>query len=335
MKLALAFFLQLIIFRNSYSQVDSSTRRIMFYNVENFFDTSDDSLKDDNEFLPYGVRRWNSKRYYKKVNSLYKTIISAGEWSPPDIIAFCEIENKNILKDLVYNTYLMKFSYEIVHEDSPDRRGIDVCLIFRTQAVRLINYKYLIPKTTKLEPFTTRSVLYARFLIEKDSIHMFVNHWPSRRGGVLAGEENRQDISDMIRFRIDSILKNNQNSKIIVIGDFNCTPEDKIIRDFMNSSDSLKILLNLAESLSRRGLGTYRYAGAWEMIDQVIVTKGLLDCRKGLFTNMSGMRIFKPDFLLQRDTKYPGQSPFPTYRGYKYSGGYSDHLPILLDLAVR
>jgi predicted extracellular nuclease len=334
MKSVVACFFLVIISWHCYYQIEPGVRRIMFYNVENFFDTSDDSLKDDNEFLPDGVRRWNSKRYYKKLSSLYKTIIAAGDWAPPAIIAFCEIENRNVLKDLLNNTYLNKFGYDIVHEDSPDRRGIDVCLVFRTQEVSLVYYKYLIPKTANSD-FTSRSVLYAKFLIGNDSIHMFVNHWPSRRGGVLSGEENRKDISNMIRSRIDSLIDDNPKSKILVMGDFNCTPEDEIIQDFIKSSDTLKSLNNLAESLSTRGSGTYRYAGSWEMIDQVMVTKSFLDCKDGLFTSQARMRIFKPDFLLQNDSKYPGVSPFPTYRGYKYVGGFSDHLPVLLDLEFR
>jgi hypothetical protein len=213
MKLQVACFFFLIICGKGYSQIESDARRIMFYNVENFFDTSDDSLKDDNEFLPDGVRRWNLKRYYNKINSLYKIIIAAGEWAPPDIVAFCEIEKRKILNDLRYNTYLKKFNYDIVHEESPDRRGIDVCLIYRKQTVRLIYYKYLIPLTGGMQ-FTSRSVLYAKFLIGSDSLHIFVNHWPSRRGGVLAGEDDRHDITKMLRFAVDSVIDSYQKAKI-------------------------------------------------------------------------------------------------------------------------
>lgn len=333
MKILIAFIFIFIITGHCYSQADSASRRIMFYNVENFFDTSDDSLKDDNEFLPDGVMRWNQKRYFKKINSLYKTIIAAGGWSPPDIVALCEVEHKSILKDLLYNTYLTKFGYDIIHEESPDRRGIDVCLIFRTQTVKLVCYKYLIPRKTGT--FTSRSVLYAKFLIDDDSIQLFVNHWPSRRGGVLAGEENRQEIADMIRSEVDSVLLRNQKSKIIIIGDFNSTPDDQIIRDFMRSSDPEMSITNLADSLNSRGSGTYRYSGSWEMIDQVMVTRSLLDCRNGLFTSQKRLKVFNPGFLLQKDPKYPGFSPYPTYRGYNYIGGYSDHLPVILDLNFR
>src|SRR5450759_4813435 len=121
-----------IIINRGYSQdVRFLPFRLMFYNVENLFDIYDDSLKDDKDFLPDGLMRWNLTRYNKKIISLEKTIVAAGEWEPPTVIAFCEVENRKVLEDLIYNTYLSKFNYRIIHEESPDRRGIDVCLIYR------------------------------------------------------------------------------------------------------------------------------------------------------------------------------------------------------------
>ncbi len=333
MKILFSFIFILILSCKGFSQIESQPLRIMFYNVENFFDISDDSLKDDNEFLPDGVMRWNIKRYIKKRNSLYKTIVAAGDWSMPAIIAFCEIENRHVLEDLCYNTYLVRSGYDIIHEESPDWRGIDVCLIFRKDVVKLIYYEYLIPKTDQL--FTSRSVLYAKFIIGKDSIHLFVNHWPSRRGGVLAGEGIRQNIASMVRTKVDSLIGSRPNSKIIILGDLNCSPDDKVLQAFMKSSDSENSLVNLADSLNSSGNGTYRYAGLWEMIDQVMVTRSLLNSNDGLFTRTNLLKVFRAEFLLQKDSKYPGLSPYPTYRGYKYVGGFSDHLPILLELKFR
>jgi predicted extracellular nuclease len=310
------------------SQPGQSGIRIMFYNVENFFDIYNDTLTDDDDFLPQGVMRWNYKRYSNKLNSLYKTIIAAGEWEPPSIIGFCEIENKRILEDLIFNTYLTKFKYGIIHEESPDRRGIDVCLIYRKEKVCLITYKYWIPSIIKSAVFNSRSVLYSKFFTGKDTIHLIFNHWPSRRGGVLEGESARSDIASMVRAKIDSLLDSRADAKIIIAGDFNCTPRDEIIKSMINSSDSARILINLSEELENKGSGTYVYTGTWEMIDQLMVTKNILTYAKG--NNM--LTIFKPDFLIKKDPKYPGYRPFSTYFGYKYQGGFSDHLPILLDL---
>jgi len=333
----LVLLLLTLILNSSNSQVvKSQPVRLMFYNVENFFDTFDDTLTDDNEFLPDGLMRWNTERYNKKLNSLYKTIIAAGEWDPPSIIGFCEIENRKVLEDLIYGTYLSKFNYNIVHEESPDRRGIDVCLIYRGIYARIIYYKYLIPKEMKQQKFNSRSILYVKFLIGTDTIHIFVNHWPSRRGGVLAGEGYRRQIASMVREKADSIIQQNPSeARVVILGDFNSTPDDQAINSLIYSSDSLRCLVDLSGRLDESGLGTYRYMGTWEMIDQIIVSGGLLAGRKGLYTEPELLKIFKPEFLLKKDSKYPGFSPFSTYRGYKYQGGISDHLPVLLDLKVR
>jgi predicted extracellular nuclease len=333
------FIFLLIVFLNKsgYSQVATpQSIRIMFYNVENFFDIYDDSLTDDNDFLPNGLMRWNSERYIRKTNSLYKTIIAAGEWEPPAIIAFCEIENRKVLEDLIYGTYLSKFKYSIIHEESPDRRGIDVCLIYRKNLVDVLSYKYFIPKEISRKEFNTRSVLYVKFLIGYDTLHLFANHWPSRRGGVLAGENFRVQIASMVREKADSIFGINQTSaRIIVLGDFNATPVDEAIKVLTVFKDSSRIMVNLSEMNDNKGFGTYRYMGTWEMIDQIIVSDLLITCRSGLYTSATMLKIFKPDFLLKKDPKYPGFIPFSTYKGYKYQGGFSDHLPVLLDLKLR
>jgi hypothetical protein len=319
-----------------YPQVTSSYPvRLMFYNAENLFDVYDDTLTDDSEFLPGGLRRWNYKRYNTKINSLYKTIVAAGEWSPPAIVGFCEVENRKVLEDLVYGTYLSKYDYGILHEDSPDPRGIDVCLIYRKDLIKIISHKYLIPSDPDPGQFTSRSVLYACCAIMQDTIHLFINHWPSRRGGVLAGETQRLQISEMVKNRADSITSvSNGEARIIIIGDFNSTPDDQNIASLTGNYESGLVMINLSADLPS-GTGTYRFMGTWEMIDQVIVSGMLVNCREGLFTGLEMLRIFRPDFLLQNDPKYPGTSPFSTYRGYRYHGGYSDHLPVLLDLKVR
>jgi predicted extracellular nuclease len=335
--ISFAVLLLNISFGSSYSQnVISQSEKIMFYNVENFFDTYNDSLTDDNDFLPDGLMRWNLTRYNKKINSLFKTIIAAGEWDPPALIGFCEIENRKVLEDLIYGTNLSKFNYNIIHEESPDRRGIDVCLIYRKKLANLISYKYWLPGEIKNKDFNSRSVLYVKMAICSDTIHLIVNHWPSRRGGVLAGEDKRLQVSSMVKEKVDSIFKSDTKSaRIIILGDFNCTPEDQIIRTLLCSPDSDKVLINLSERMEEKSVGTYRYMGRWEMIDQVIVSKGLLECEKGLFTGPDLLKIFRPDFLLKKDPKYPGFSPFSTYSGYRYQGGYSDHLPIILNLKIR
>jgi hypothetical protein len=310
--------------------------RLMFYNTENLFDTVNDTLKEDDEFLPEGSRRWNLKRYNSKINALYKTIVAAGGWKPPAVVAMCEIEKRAVLEDLVYNTFLMKFNYGIVHEESPDPRGIDVCMIYDRNVISLLDYCYWIPKNESGGKFSSRSILYARLLIRSDTLHLIVNHWPSRRGGVLAGEGTRMNLAKLIMEKADSINRcYKYPAKIIIMGDFNCTPDDQEVSPFTDTIENFNGFVNFSEKPAVRGEGTYRYMGTWEMIDQVFVSASLLKGRQGLFSDEAKLKVFKPDFLLKRDRVYPGFSPFSTYRGYKYQAGFSDHLPVLLDLGFN
>jgi predicted extracellular nuclease len=309
----------------------------MFYNVENFFDIYNDSLTEDDDFIPSGLMRWNYKRYEAKINSLYKVIMAAGEeWAPPDLVGFCEVENSDVLDDLIYGTYLSKYDYSFIHEDSPDRRGIDVCLIYRKSVIKVINYSYWIPEMYLKNNYKSRSVLYAKLITQKDTLHVIVNHWPSRRGGVLAGEEMRNSISKMIRDKSDSLMRlHSSGVKVIIMGDFNSTPDDNSIYILTKAASQNSYLINLASGVSGKGDGTYRYQGNWEIIDQILVSDNLINCNKGLYTTLSDFKIFNPGFLLKKDPKYPGMVPFSTYRGYKYQGGFSDHLPVILDLHLR
>lgn len=335
-KITVFLSLLLISFARIFPQVnDESTVRVMFYNVENLFDTYNDSLKDDDEFLPAGLRRWTYDRYKKKLNSIFKTIMAAGEWSPPALVAFCEVENRKVLEDLLSGTYLSKYDYGIIHEDSPDPRGIDVCMIYRKDKIMILNYRYIVPSGALKAGFKSRSVLYAKCAILSDTIHLFINHWPSRRGGVLAGEDQRQLIAEMVRNGTDSIAcASGGDARIIIMGDFNSTYDDNVLNLLTEKRSSGASMVNLSAD-TKGSIGTYRYMGTWEIIDQIIVSDMLLNCRSGLSTKFSLFRIFRPDFLLKSDPKYPGLSPFSTYSGYRYQGGYSDHLPILLDLFLK
>ncbi len=314
--------------------VDSGSVMVMFYNVENLFDTFDDPATDDDEFLPEGVRRWNQKRYRSRINSLYKVIIAAGNWSPPEIIAFCEIENRKVLEDLVYNTNLSKYNYEIIHSDSPDPRGIDVCLIYRKEFVSILSWRYLIPDSLTDKPFVTRNVLQVKSLIANDTVNLFINHWPSRRGGVLAGEALRKEIAGMLREKADSLAISHKDRKIIITGDFNATPGDDVVKTVSFPYASGLRMINLSAK-NEKEKGTYRYRGTWEAIDQFIVSDRLLESETGVYTSEKLMRIFKPGFLLRKDPVYPGMSPYSAWSGFRYQGGFSDHLPVILELKFR
>jgi len=303
----------------------------MFWNVENTFDTEDDPNTDDDDFLPGGVMRWTESRYWKKINDIYKTITAAGEWTTPDIVAFCEIENRKVLEDLIHHTNLSRYEFGIIHEDSPDERGIDVCLIYRKDRLKVYGYKYLVPYGMNRNDLGSRTVLYTGLAYGNDTVHLFFNHWPSRKGGVLAGEQLRTNLESLISRKADSILTSRKGrAKIIIAGDFNSTPDEIEIL----SSDSRYSFINLTERFAKEGSGTYRYMGVWEVIDQVIVSDYFLSSPEGLYVDKKSVEIFSPFFLLTKESGYPGLTPFSMYRGRRYRGGVSDHLPVLVDCHI-
>jgi hypothetical protein len=314
---------------------------IMFYNTGNFFHPSDDPLTDDDEFTPDGVMRWTESRYRKKISAVYRAIVAAGGWSPPSVVAFCEVESRKVLDDLIYDTYLSKYNYSVIHRDSPDRRGIDVCLIYRKDILDVLSYSWHYLKDTAAVDYPTREILYARFKTGDDTLHVIVNHWPSRRGGVLAAAGLRDDIMKTVRVLADSIsCAHRGRAKIIITGDFNAVAGDRVMQDLvkgvgLGGVDYSPRLVNLSDGTTQDVAGTYRYRGLWETIDQFIVSGWILECESGLAADSDSFTVVSQDFLLEKDPLYPGVSPFATYRGYSYQGGYSDHLPVMLEMTVR
>lgn len=342
----LAFLLAWLSFDIAHSQSNSNGYknergdiRLMFYNVENYFDTQNDSLTADDEFLPDSDKDWNYYRYNEKTLHLFKTIVAVGEILPPEIICFAEIENESVLFELVKNTPLEKYEYEIVHFNSPDFRGIDVGLIFRKDAFKKLAAQK-IPVCFPLNPQrTTRDILYFKVLtIRSDTLHLFVNHWPSRRGGQKVSEPYRIIAAMALKAKTDSILTINPYAKIIITGDFNDEPHDESLTLGLSALTPEEPLIstslyNLSASLHERcKCGSYRYGAHWNMLDQFIVSGNLLMAGDGIKTCYQCIDIAQFNFLLIEDKKYGGVKPFRTYQGPIYKGGFSDHLPIYLDL---
>ena len=313
--------------------------RIMFYNTENFFDTQDDSLKNDGEFLPEGKKSWTPKRYRLKALNLYKTIVAVGGARPPEVVCFAEIENRYVLQELTGKTPLEKYPYEIVHFDSPDRRGIDVGLIYRRDVIECI-YRKAIPVTFPDNPQkATRDILYAKFLVNStDTLHLFVNHWPSRMGGIKKSEPFRSRAATILRETIDSLLAAVPCSQIVITGDFNDEPINTSIKESLKAREPsgpfyCNELYNLSEGLQEScKCGTYRYQASWDMLDQFMVSGALLNSEEDLTTCEDCLHIADFDFLLTDDEKYGGKKPLRTYAGPVYKGGFSDHLPVYLDI---
>ncbi len=315
----------------------SSDLKVVFYNVENLFDTYDNPDTKDDEFTPRGEKYWNYKKYYKKLHNTGKTLLATGGWNPPELIGLCEVENRKVLEDLTQKTALQKFDYDIIHKDSPDRRGIDVAVLYQKDKFEVIKYDY-----TKVEfPFSkstkTRELLYVKGLLpNKDTLHFFVNHWPSRWGGQQASEPKRVHVAKILRGKIDSLLAINKQSKIIITGDFNDEPEDKSVASVLLAKEESLAnadnndLVNLMYPMLWKS-GTHSFQGHWGILDHLIVSSSLLNENSPTKVIKNSTRIFDAPWLLTENAA-GGRITFRTFRGPTYIGGFSDHLPIMLDL---
>lgn len=311
---------------NAQGEQHRSDIRLMFYNLENMFDTADNPDKEDGEFLPAGIKKWDSYRYWQKLKHIFQVIAAVGETSPPEIIGLCEVEDYQPLYDLVSNTPLMKYPYSVVHFDSPDIRGIDVALLVRSDKIRVLESKPIRITFKTNNNKKTRDILYTELLINTDTLHVYVNHWPSRRGGQKVSEVYREEVAERLLGHIDSLMHANPLANIVVMGDFNDEPGDKSLQVLKRAG-----LLNLSEKLqSTCRCGSYKYRNEWNMFDQIIISPQLLKQRP-LHIVPESLTIFQADFLLCTDEKFGGKKPIKTFSGPKYIGGFSDHLPVHID----
>jgi len=313
--------------------------RFVFYNVENLFDPFDDSLSLDDEFLPWGNRNWTWGKFLEKEYRIYKTLASIGLWEPPELVGLCEIENRFVLNWLTSKTPLMKYNYRIIHQDSPDERGIDVALLYLPSRFRPLNWS-CVPVRGLKDP--TRDVLYVRGLVmERDTIHILICHWPSRWEGYLESLPQRLEAARTVRGILDSLWSVHDNPTILVAGDLNDELSDpslsSVLRvQFPGTELVDTVLYNTGDQMQFQKRhedfpGTCKYRGRWYEFDHIFVNGSFMS-DTSLFVNPGGKRIFSPDFLLEEDPGMPGIRPFRTHNGFKYHGGFSDHLPVYIDI---
>jgi endonuclease/exonuclease/phosphatase family metal-dependent hydrolase len=311
----------------------------MFYNCENLFDAYDDSLTSDEEFLPEGERHWTNNRFYKKLQNTFKVILAVGEGEAPAIIGLCEIENRFVLEKLAFDTPLKNYDYRIIHHESPDRRGIDVGLLYRKNYFtpvhdEVINITFPFDTATR-----TRDILYTKGLLPNgDTLHIFVNHWPSRYGGYMPTLDKRNFAANILKNKTDSLFRTNPEALIVIMGDFNDGATDESISKILqaknpgeksSNSELYNLMLVKQEDWP---FGTLKYRESWDIFDQIIVSGKLLDDSSKVQVSQAGAKIFHSSFLLEPDETYLGQRLSRTYNGFKYAGGFSDHLPVFLDL---
>jgi endonuclease/exonuclease/phosphatase family metal-dependent hydrolase len=309
-------------------------RAIVSYNVENLFDTINNPGVIDEEFLPDGKMKWNSERYQVKLNHLVEAI-TMNLTENPVIIGLVEIENAGVLKDLKHTGRLAKTKYEIAHKDSPDARGIDCGLLYDKERFKLLKMATLTVSIDSIPDFKTRDILYVKGELQGGKIiHLFVNHWPSRRGGESESEIRRIEAAKVARAKVDEILKADPKANIILMGDFNDHPNNISIQDVLKAkdvSDSSADLLDLFADDHQAGKGTHNYKNEWGVLDHFIVSRAV-------YTRSNGIALFPNDGIIVYEEKLlftqkdGSKKPSSTYGGSNYYGGYSDHLPIQLIL---
>ena len=306
------------------------------YNVENLFDTINANGKNDEEFTPSGKKNWTSQRYHEKLSHLSEVIAAIvpenGQY--PDIVAIIEAENIAVLRDLAAQKAISGAGYQCILDEGPDPRGIDCGLIYNPQTFNYVSHKSF---TVKLRPSNdrTRDILYVKGLSGKDTLHVFVNHWPSRIGGKEKTENKRAQCADRLKEITDSIIKRDPQCNILIMGDMNDTPDDESVLNILGAKGTTQYarLNNIMYQLQQAGKGkyghgTYYYKGNYDMLDNLIVSNPLLTRTKGFRLYENTGYIFAPDFISFKESN-GDVAPSRSYSG-KYYGGYSDHYPVYM-----
>ncbi|AFH49241.1 Endonuclease/exonuclease/phosphatase [Ignavibacterium album JCM 16511] len=320
---------------------------VAFWNLENLFDAKDDTQKNDEEFLPDGLKQWNDERLDRKFYNLARVIRSMNDGNGPDIFGVCEVEHKYLLDSLI-SKHLFDKNYISESPESPDERGIQTGIIFRADKFKLLE---TYTDAVKLEGnIKTRLILGVKLLYKNsETFYVFVNHWPSRRGGESESEIRRIKAAQTLRKRIEQVFNNDKYAKIIIMGDFNDEPINNSILSHLKAKpiicDSAEMiekinsrvdnsdLFNLAYHSYSLGEGSYKHQDNWNMLDQIIVSRELIIGKKVRY-QCNSFQVYKPEFMITKTGKYQG-TPFPTYGGNRYLGGYSDHFPVIAKIILE
>lgn len=328
----------------SFTQSKNDTLFIAFWNLENLFDTIDDTEKNDEQFLPDGDKEWTDERLDIKLNHLARVIRSMNNSNGPDLLGICEVEHQSMLDSLI-TRYLDDMNYKLAYVESPDKRGIDNGLIYNSNIFELLSVK---GDTVHLKDnWPTRPIVNVKLIYKTvDTLSVYINHWPSRSRGREKSEPNRISAASNLRKSVDEDFAVNPSAKIIVIGDFNDEPTNLSILETLNANsfkcDSIKAeylsntkgeLFNTSYQAYEDGLGTYKYRDDWNMLDQIIISSNLIT-NPDFYYICNSFNIYKPYFMVTQSGTYKGTAS-PTYGGRKYLGGYSDHFPVTAKFLIR
>jgi len=329
------FFFKLVIIIFLSQSIDCQAQKVIhslaFYNVENLFDTEDDPEIDDAEYLPTSELKWDETKLLTKMNRLAKVLDSLGDEDGPEIIGFAEIENRPVVEKLLSHERLQKKNYKLIHFNSPDARGIDVGLAYKSDLYR-VNFAVHLPVAMPDDPnFLTRDILIINLTYKKTNFYVMVNHWPSRRGGEEASKPKRMAAAEVARAASDSILAKNPRAKILLMGDFNDEPFDESIQFLIKGKVGGVTLINAMEQLKINNQGSIYYQKKPNLIDQIIFSPSFVDKKSKFIVVDKSAAIFNPKWLQETDERFAGQ-PFRTFAGKKYLTGYSDHFPVFIQI---
>ncbi|WP_370173924.1 endonuclease/exonuclease/phosphatase family protein [Leeuwenhoekiella palythoae] len=315
---------------------------LAFYNLENLFDTENDPITYDDDRTPDGKDRWTQEIYTDKLVKMAEVIAQIGPeeaQGPPAIVGVAEIENLKVLQELTGQEVLRSAHYGVVHYDSPDRRGIDVGLLYNTQVFQVINSKVfeleLYDTEREDKRIYTRDQLLVTGNLAGERMHVIVNHWPSRSGGEARTRPRRMAAAALNKKIMDSILSQEPYAKIVSMGDLNDDPKDKSLKKVLKTKArveavGLREIYNPMERMAKRGQGTLAYRDSWNLFDQILLSAAWLSKDYETFQFYKA-GIFNKRFLQTPEGPYKGY-PFRSFANGNYTGGYSDHFPVYIAL---
>ena len=309
----------LVVSQNNKESVSNQNIFTVFYNVENLFDTINNPNTSDDEFLPLSEKKWNSSKYFHKINQLARVFSSLikdeNSNNLPDIIGLCEVENKQVISDLLKTPTFNNHNYNIIHQDSPDSRGIDCALLYN-EKIQLLNYDFIFINNPNVKR-ATRDILYAKLKIRDNIVNVFVNHWPSRWGGQEESNYKRVFAAKILRNYINVNVA--KDDYILIMGDFNDYPTNESLLDVLIEDD----LVNLMSTDFVLGNGSYNYKSLWNWLDQIIISKNFLKPN----VKLKSVGSFQKEYMMYTNKKGV-KRPSRTYSGNNWYGGFSDHLPV-------
>lgn len=313
-----------------------------FYNLENLFDTINEDGVTDEEFTPEGKNSWTPDRYLEKLDHMANAIasIGVGDYTPDGavLLGVCELENAGVMQDLANTDALKGRNYKFVHYDSPYYRGMDVALFYQPKYFTVISSSSHELNIPELEGFTTRAQLLVSGVLDGDTVHVIVNHWPSRSGGEKRSRPLRIAAADLTRSICDSLLNINPNAKIMIMGDLNDDPTNKSVKKHLNAAKSWEDMnddqfYNPFEKLHSQGIGSLGYRDSWNLFDMILLSRSLTGKDYSAYTFYQA-KVHNEKFLTQQEGRFKGY-PWRTYSYGAYIGGYSDHYPVYIYLVKK